>query len=71
MKSEASTGRRNKGNRDKPVFDSTSRLDEMQLLEVTPEESSVAGQQSIGLNLSMGSDQKVSNHSLSVIGAHP
>ena len=48
-----------------------SRLDEMHLSEVTAEESAVAGKQSIGLNLSMGSDQEVSDHSLAVVCPRP
>ena len=48
-----------------------SRLDEMQLLEVTAEESPIAGQQSIGLHLRMGPNQEVSDHSLTAVGAQP
>ena len=39
----------------------------MHLPEVTAEESSVASEQSVSLNLSVGADQEIRNHSLAVV----
>jgi hypothetical protein len=41
--------------------------DEAQLFEVTPEESSIAGEKCIGMNLGVGANQEVSDNSLRVV----
>ncbi len=45
------------------------RQDESQLLKVTPEEASIAGEKRIRMNLGMGSNQEIGEDSLVVVHA--